>query len=55
MLYIHLHIKFIFILIQLNNGVPILNFYNDKNDTELLELKEYLLLANKSKDIREFN
>ena len=27
---------------QMANGIPIINFYDDKEDTELLELNEYL-------------
>jgi len=37
---------------QLTNGVPILPYYNDKFDTELIELEKYLLSLVTSFDIR---
>ena len=40
---------------QLENGVPILEFINDKKDEELKHLMEYLLEAHKYDDLREFN
>jgi len=40
---------------QLENGVPILEFINDKKDEELKHLTEYLLEAYKYDDLREFN
>ena len=32
--------------IQVNNGVPILPFYDDKNDTELKDLVQFLTNIN---------
>lgn len=40
---------------QIENGVPILEFINDKKDEELRHLKEYLLEAHKHDDLRAFN
>jgi len=40
---------------QLENGVPILEYINDKKDEELKHLTEYLLEAYKYDDLREFN
>lgn len=40
---------------QLENGVPILEFINDKKDEELKHLKDYLLEAYKHDDLRVFN
>lgn len=37
---------------QLNNGMPILPYYNDKYDTELVELEKFLLSLVTSYDIR---
>lgn len=39
---------------QMENGVPIIPFYHNKNDDELLELKEYLMQFIE-RDIRELN
>jgi Dullard-like phosphatase family protein len=40
---------------QLENGVPILPFLGEKNDTELLLLGEYLSFLTEHSDIRDFN
>ncbi len=40
---------------QIDNGIPILSFYDDKNDRELINLSEYLLDINKDKDFRQSN
>jgi len=40
---------------QLGNGIPILPFYNDKNDQELLRLTEYLIGLKECQDIRRKN
>ena len=40
---------------QIDNGVPILEFHNDKNDKELKYLCNYLIEASTSEDLREFN
>ena len=40
---------------QLDNGVPILPFYNDKNDQELVKLKDYLINLKDCPDIRKKN
>ena len=39
----------------MDNGVPILNFYENKNDKELLDLIDYLGKLNECKDVREYN
>lgn len=41
--------------LQINNGVPILRWKNNKNDEELKYLFEYLLKMHSSSDVREFN
>lgn len=40
---------------QLENGVPILEFFDDKQDMELKFLVDYLLSAVQMEDIREYN
>ncbi|KAL4434562.1 hypothetical protein ABPG74_007346 [Tetrahymena malaccensis] len=40
---------------QIDNGVPILEWHNDKKDTELKHLMNYLVQAAQSDDVREFN
>jgi CTD small phosphatase-like protein 2 len=40
---------------QLENGVPILEWHNDKKDQELKYLKDYLIEAAFVDDIREHN
>ncbi len=40
---------------QINNGIPILEFFDDKNDAELKCLIDYLIKAYKCDDLREFN
>lgn len=40
---------------QLENGVPILPFLGEKNDTELLLLGEYLSFLTEQSDVRDFN
>lgn len=40
---------------QIDNGVPILEFHNDKNDKELKYLCNYLVEASSWEDLREFN
>lgn len=37
---------------QLDNGIPILPFYNDRNDDELLHLTNYLEAIADSDDMR---
>ena len=39
---------------HIENGVPIIPYYNNKNDEELLDLKNYLMKY-KEQDIRELN
>jgi len=39
----------------LDNGIPILNFENDKNDIELLYLIKYLMMIKDFEDVREYN
>lgn len=38
-----------------NNGVPIIPFYDDKTDRELLELEEYLKKLIGQEDVCSFN
>lgn len=45
--------KLISFAFQLKNGIPILPFYGDKNDTELKYLLQYLRRLSKEKDILE--
>lgn len=40
---------------QLDNGVPIISWYNNPHDTELANLIEYLKLLQQADDIREVN
>lgn len=40
---------------QLENGIPIIPFYYNKNDTELKSLTEYLKVLYYARDVREFN
>lgn len=40
---------------QLDNGIPIIPFYHDKNDKELLHLMQYLKCVIDSPDVREQN
>ena len=37
---------------QIDNGVPIVPFYNDKNDSILLKLKDYILSLKDQEDFR---
>ncbi|CAD8127931.1 unnamed protein product [Paramecium sonneborni] len=41
--------------IQPLNGIPILNFYDNKSDQELLYLQNYLMAIKYAKDVRQFN
>lgn len=38
---------------QLDNGIPILPFYSDKNDTQLTQLAEFLKVLEPFEDVRE--
>ena len=40
---------------QLNNGILITSFFEDKNDTFLNNVKDYLEYIKDEKDIREIN
>lgn len=40
---------------QIDNGIPILEFHNDRKDKELKYLMNYLLEAFNYDDVREFN
>jgi len=40
---------------QIENGVPIIPFYHDKNDEELLHLIKYMEGVAASQDVREYN
>ena len=41
--------------LQLNNGIPIVEWYSDKSDTELLGVLKYLKKLSKCEDVRKFN
>ncbi|CAG9310197.1 unnamed protein product [Blepharisma stoltei] len=40
---------------QIDNGIPIISWFDDKNDTELLNLINYLKVLQEVKDVREIN
>ena len=40
---------------QIENGIPILEWFNDQNDTELKFLTKYLLEALNCDDFRSYN
>ena len=40
---------------QIDNGIPILEWFNDKDDTELKHLTRYLLEGLKYDDMRKYN
>ena len=40
---------------QLDNGVPIVSYYDDPNDEEMLHLKFYLECLKDCEDVREKN
>lgn len=40
---------------QLDNGIPIIPFEDKKDDTEMLDLLEYLRMLSKKEDVREEN
>jgi CTD small phosphatase-like protein 2 len=40
---------------QIDNGIPIIPFYDDKEDDELLHLFSYLEVVSESEDIRVKN
>ena len=40
---------------QINNGIPIIPFYDSKQDDQLVQLAEYLKELNKAPDVRIFN
>ena len=40
---------------QLDNGIPIISWYNDANDRELFNLIDYLKVLSLAKDIRLVN
>lgn len=41
--------------LQLSNGIPIVEWHSDKNDTELLGVLKYLKKLSKCDDVRKFN
>lgn len=40
---------------QLQNGIPIISWYDDYTDQELFNLIDYLKVLNQADDIREIN
>ena len=40
---------------HLDNGVPIISWYNDRNDKELSDLVEYFKVIDEAEDVREIN
>jgi len=40
---------------QVENGIPIIPFYDNKQDTELLHLVSYLKELQSAGDVREYN
>ncbi|CAD8054727.1 unnamed protein product [Paramecium primaurelia] len=40
---------------QIDNGIPIISYYNNKEDQELLHLQNYLLNFRSVKDVRDLN
>lgn len=40
--------------LQLDNGIPILEFINNKNDRELINVERHLLEIRKYGDVREY-
>lgn len=40
---------------QVDNGIPILEYYGNQEDRELLYLEKYLLECAKYSDVREYN
>jgi len=40
---------------QVENGIPIIPFYDNKQDTELLHLVSYLRELHSAVDVREYN
>ena len=40
---------------QLDNGIPIIPFYDSPEDTELLKLMDYLLKLKQAEDVRSYN
>jgi CTD small phosphatase-like protein 2 len=41
--------------LQLNNGIPIVEWQSDKNDCELLGVLKYLKKLSKCEDVRKYN
>ena len=41
--------------LQIDNGIPILPFYDSKEDVELKYLVQYLLEMQNVRDVREYN
>jgi len=52
---IHSHFKYNNNYYYVENGIPILNYYENKEDTELLDLMEYLKQMLTAKDVRDVN
>lgn len=40
---------------QIDNGIPIISYYNDANDRELLDLVDYLQFMNNYEDLPQIN
>ena len=46
-----LFLIYFLILNQIDNGIPIISYYDNKNDKELLDLMDYLKLLNNYEDL----
>jgi CTD small phosphatase-like protein 2 len=40
---------------QVDNGIPIIPYYDNKEDKELVQLEQYLKAMAGCKDVREYN
>ena len=43
------------IIFKIDNGIPILSYYNNDKDNELLELENYLIKISEFDDLRDAN
>ena len=40
---------------HIDNGIPVLSYFDDRTDTELLDLEEYVELLHNFEDVRDAN